>query len=132
MASKNILSPPPPPSARVVLFAALYFKAVVVLLIIFIVAPIVRRDCIRSLLGCAVVCVISSFSQGKRVACFTFIVFLVAYDWFCSLHLPHGAVCWFAVCDYAAFLGHNHVRFTLYLEMYLESGCYRWQRVKKS
>ena len=94
-------------------------------------APVVRRDYIRSLLGCAVFCVISSFSQGKRVACFTFIVFLVAYDCFCSLHLPHGDVCWSAVCDNAAFPGHNHVLFTLYLEMSLESGCYRWQHVRR-
>ena len=31
--------------------------------------------------------------------CFTLTIFLVSYDCWCSVTLPHGALGWSAVCD---------------------------------
>ena len=44
--------------------------------------------------------VLSSFAiilTGKRADCFTFFVFVVSCDCYCSVALPHGTVGWSAV-----------------------------------
>ena len=45
-----------------------------------------------------VLCVLSSFAVFS-LDCFTFIVFLMSSDCYCSLPLPHSALSWSAVCD---------------------------------
>ena len=35
----------------------------------------------------------------ERAGCFTLVVFLKYCDCYCCVALPHGAVCWSAVCD---------------------------------
>ena len=50
----------------------------------------------------AILCVISSFAK-ERACCFSLIVFLVSCDCYRSLTLPHGVVCWSAVCDCGIF-----------------------------
>ena len=62
------------------------------------------RFCVCSLFCCAVLCVLSNFAiilMGKRerAGCLTLFVFLVSFDWFCSVALPRGTVGWSAVCD---------------------------------
>ena len=63
------------------------------------VTPIVGF-CNRSMFGCALLCVHSSFpiiSMGKRAACIALFVFLLSRD-FC-MDLPHDATCFSAVCE---------------------------------
>ena len=49
----------------------------------------------------AIHCLVSTLvlmRERERADFFTFIVFLVSFDCECSVTLPHGAVCWSAVC----------------------------------
>ena len=41
----------------------------------------------------------SSWGREKAVGYFASFVFLVSCDCFCSVTLPHSAMCWSAVCD---------------------------------
>ena len=48
-----------------------------------------------SFLLCSLIfCIFAILSLGKKVGCFTFIVFLMACGCYCSLSLPHDDVGW--------------------------------------
>ena len=46
-----------------------------------------------------VLLVLQSPVWEMRVGCFTLIVFLRSCGCLCSVALPHGTICWSAVCD---------------------------------
>ena len=64
-------------------------------------------DCLGSVFGLSFVIqyfkypyyFLNQLEEEERAGCFTFITFLVSYDIWCSLALPHEGVCLTAVCD---------------------------------
>ena len=45
----------------------------------------------------------------KRAVCFTLVFLLMSCDCNCSAALPHGAMCWSAVCVIVVFPDHTHL-----------------------
>ena len=74
--------------------------AVVLLLLIccLVCFPLVVGVLCLSLFCCAFLCILH-LEEEEKAGCFAFIVLRMSGYCKCSLTLPHGAVCWYVVCN---------------------------------